>query len=331
MSYKVRNLFFSALFVSLVIFATGCSGSRRASSRAYATDEAISLYVDAHMLNDTNESAEAIKKLNTAIELSPDFAMAYSFKGDIYQTTEQYDKSADSYEAATMIDPWSLKDFFNLGKMAQIIEQFTRASKAYVNAANIEPNHYGATIGAAQCFYELKDFDNAFEYGSRAREIDAMAAEPDRILGDVYGVRQQHTEAIDAYRRALELEGNNPKVMISLAGAYLNAERYEASEELLKTAIQIDPKNLAAYQYLGFSQLKQQKLPEAVESYNAALMINSHDWMSHKSLGVVCILQYLESKDMQCKDKGMLHWKRSLEIKPDQPNLKSLMQRYAQR
>ncbi|MCK4999557.1 MAG: tetratricopeptide repeat protein [Anaerohalosphaera sp.] len=331
MSKKIRGLFLIALLTSAILFANGCSLIRPARSRAYATDEAISLYVDAHMLNDTNESAEAIKKLDTALKLSPDFAMAHSFKGDIYQAQEQYDKSADAYEEATKVDPWSLKDFFNLGKMAQLIEQFTRAASAFVNAANIEPNHFGANIGAAQCFYELKEYEKAFDYGTRARELDAMAAEPERILGDVYGVRQQHNEAIDAYRRALELEGNNPKVMISLASAYLNAERYQAAEELLKTAIGIDPKNLAAYQYLGFSQLKQQKLDEAVGSYNAALAINAQDWMSHKSLGVVCILQYLETKEIQYKDKGMLHWKRSLEIKADQPNLRDLMQRYTHR
>src|SRR5210317_753460 len=79
-------------------------------------EQAVSLYVDAMMLNDLNEHEEAIRKLNNALALDPTFAMAYSLKGDILQGLEEYEDSADAYEQATLHDPFSFKDFFNLGK-----------------------------------------------------------------------------------------------------------------------------------------------------------------------------------------------------------------------
>ena len=72
--------------------------------------QAVSLYVDAMMLNDINEREEAIQKLNQAVELDPQFALAFSLKGDILQTMEQYEDSADAYERATELDPWSFRD-----------------------------------------------------------------------------------------------------------------------------------------------------------------------------------------------------------------------------
>lgn len=324
------NLFLTSMIAVTILLSIGCESTQKAPppQPSLVNTEAVSLYVDAMMLNDINDRDKAIKKLSAAIELSPEFAMAHSLKGDIYQTDKQYDQSADSYEAATHIDPWSFKDFFNLGKMSHIIEQFARAVKAYVSAADLEPEHYGSHIGAAKCYYELEDYDQAFQYSTRAKVLDPSMADPDMVIGDIYEAQQQHEEAIDAYRRALEIEGNNPKTMVSLAIAYLRTERFDAAEELLNSAIQIDPQNSVAYQYLGFTQLKLRKPNLAIESYKKAVQLDPNDWMAHKGIGVVYILQSVQNEQPELKTLGVEHWKTSLQINPDQPKLKLLLERY---
>ncbi|MBL7214868.1 MAG: hypothetical protein ISS71_04245 [Phycisphaerae bacterium] len=69
-------------------------------------EQAVSLYVDAMMLNDLNEREKAIQKLNMAVNLDPEFALAFSLKGDILQDMENFEESADAYERATVLDPW---------------------------------------------------------------------------------------------------------------------------------------------------------------------------------------------------------------------------------
>jgi hypothetical protein len=54
-------------------------------------EQAVSMYVDAMMLNDLNEREQAIRKLNLALELDPKFSLAYSLKGDILQGMEKYE------------------------------------------------------------------------------------------------------------------------------------------------------------------------------------------------------------------------------------------------
>lgn len=290
--------------------------------------EAVSLYVDAMMLNDLNEREKAIQKLNTAVNLDPRFALAYSLKGDILQDMEQYNDSADAYERATELDPWSFKDFFNLGKVAQAIKQFARAAKAYVTACNLDPQHYPAHMGAAKCFFELKELDNSKAYAEKAKELAPGEADPEQLLGDIFEEQKDHPGAINAYRRALELKGNQPDIMVSLARAYLRSGRYSSARELLTDTIEMQPANGIAHQYLGFAELKLKNTQVAIDNYKRAVELDDNDWMAHKGLGVAYMLMSMKQNDETLEALALEQWNISLQIKPDQSKLKTLVDRY---
>ncbi len=291
--------------------------------------QAVSLYVDAMMLNDLNEREKAIEKLNMAVSLDPEFALAFSMKGDLLQEMEEFEDSADAYEKASQLDPWSFKDFYNLGKVCQIIKQFARAVAAYVAACNLDEEHYPAHIGAAQCFYELKEFDKSMTYAEKAKELSPGSADPEKLIGDLFEEKQDHGQAINAYRRALELEGNQPSIMVSLARAYLRSGRYSAANELLADAIRMEPDNGMAHQYLGFTLLKLKDTQAAITSYEQAVKIDDNDWMAHKGLGVAYMLMSMKnSNDQMLQARAIEQWNISLQIKDDQPKLRKLLEHY---
>lgn len=292
-------------------------------------DQAIGLYVDAMMLNDLNDREEALRKLNSAIEMNPQFAIAYSLKGDILQEMDQFEDSAAAYEQATIHDPWSFKDFFNLGKVTQAIKQWARSARAYISACELDPEHFEAHYGAAQSLYQLEDYDQSLQYAHKAKEIDPKQFGVELLLGDLHEAQQDHMEAINAYRRALELEGNDPKIMISLSRAYLRSGRYSSAKELLSDVVAMEPGNSLAYQYLGFAQLKLKEIDKAVESYTLAAQADENDWMAHKGLGVAFMLQSMKDQDDTLEAKAIEEWTISLQIKPEQPKLKELRDRYS--
>lgn len=339
-----------AAFLCVLLTLSGCQNPQPASTDAETADQtslegqmdeamvvqdaealrsqAVGFYVDAMMLNDLSNREDAIRKLNRAIELDPHFALAHSLKGDILQDMEQYEDSADAYEQATIMDPWSFKDFFNLGKVTQVIKQFARAVKAYVAACNLEPEHYGAHIGAAQCYYELKEYDNSMDYANKAKELDPDQADPEQLLGDLFEAQKNHPEAINAYRRALELKGNDPAIMVALARAYLRSGRYSSAKELLTDVVITDDENGMAHQYLGFAELKLKDTQAAIKSYQRAVEIDDNDWMAHKGLGVAFMLMSIKDNDDKLQAMATEQWDISLQIKPDQPKLKKLLERY---
>lgn len=293
-------------------------------------EQAVSMYVDAMMLNDLNEREQAIRKLNLALELDPKFALAYSLKGDILQGMEKFEDSANAYEQATIHDPWSFKDFFSLGKVCQIIKQWARAAKAYVSACNLDPQHYPAHLGAAQCYYEIEAYDSSLIYAEKAKDLDPNQADPELLLGNLFEAQKDHMQAINAYRRALELEGNNPTVMVSLARAYLRSGRYSSAKELLTDVVSMDPENSMAHQYLGFAQLKLKEITEAIRSYRQAVEVDENDWMARKGLGVAYMLMAMKNQnDEKMRALAIEQWNISLQIKPQQSKLSQLVKQYS--
>lgn len=341
----MRTTSFVVILLSIAIFLSSCQvppqqaadpnmlvteyAQTTAAPSERIKEQAISVYVDAMMLNELNEREQAIRKLNQALELDPTFSLAYSLKGDILQTMEKYEDSAIAYEQATIHDPWSFKDFFNLGKVCQVIQQWARAARAYVAACNLDPQHYPAHLAAAQCYYELKEYDNSMAYAAKAKELNPDQADPELLLGEVFEAQKDHIQAINAFRRALELKGNEPEIMISLARAYLRAGRYSSAKELLTDVISMNPDNSMAYQYLGFAQLRLKETVEAVKSYRQAVEVNENDWMARKGLGVAYMLMAIKNQnDEQMRALAVEQWNISLQIQPDQPKLKEWVQRY---
>ncbi len=214
------TLFFCLISAGLLFFA-GCGAGQKADNTH------IDLYVDAITLAEHSEREEAIKKLNSAVQINESFSLAYSLLGEIYQEMQDYERSAASYEKVTELNPWSFNDHFNLGRVYQLMKKFTQAVRAYSRSCELKPEHLEAHLNNAKCYYEIQDYQNALLYGERAERINPNTAEVQKILGDVYGSQKDYELAISSYKRSLEIDSSNPAVMASLAVAYLNTNRNE--------------------------------------------------------------------------------------------------------
>jgi len=324
----------------------------------------VDLYVDAIMLQEAGYPNEAIEKLDAVIKKEEGFSQAHSLKGDIYQQMRQYEKSAEAYRKATELNAWSFHDFFNLGKVYQAMKKFAEAVRAYVRACELQPENLQAHINTAKCYNEMQQYDNALLYAQRAEQIDPDVTELQRILGDAYEGKENYEQAISAYKRALELDANNPQVMTALAVAYLRTSRDEPAKQLLTSAIELDPQNGKAYRHLAYCYLRlyektaseyrkmaqqsaddkaqmesmvslgDEMVAKAIDNYTRAIEIDADDWDAHRGLGVAYIIDGKKADgtvDEFLKDMAIEHWRRSLQINPDQPRadrLRNLIAKY---
>ena len=336
--------------LAAVLAAGGCATN---------SGQAIDLYVDAVALNEMEQEQAAIEKLNQAVAVNKSFSLAYSLLGEIYMKIQEYDNSAAALEKATELNPWSFKDFFNLGRVYELMERFAEAVRAYSRAVELEPQDVQANIGAARSYYKLDDYQNASLYAGQAEQLAPNAGEVHELLGDIYGKTQDYEQAIASYKRALELESDDPDTMNSLAVAYLRTKRPSPAYELLKSVIQMQPDNKQAYKYLGYTALvlyledknayeaelqsaspdevmveslqrsMTNYLVESVASYAKSVESDEQDWDAHRGLGVAYIWKATAGRDtidQEMKEKALYHWKRSLEINPQQTYRETLLQ-----
>ena len=311
------------LVLACLLFLAGCNEAERAAQ----------LYTEATILNDTQEKEQAIEKLKQAIELSSEFTLAHSLMGDIYLEVGDYDKSEQAYDKATQLNDFSFHDFFNLGKVRQVLKKFELAAKAYVRACEIDPNNAPAHLNAARCYFEIKDepqaLDNAMEYSLRAKELDPNSGDVYSLLGDIYQTRKDNVLAIDSYKRSLEIEGNKPDIMISLAVSYFRAKQNDSAREVLDSVIEIDKENSLAYRYLGVYYIRANDFEKSLQNYLMAVHFNKNDWQSHKGLGVAYMLKAISEDNSEARAMAIDHWTESMSINPRQAKLGELLKKYS--
>jgi tetratricopeptide (TPR) repeat protein len=80
---------------------------------------------------------------------------------------------------------------------------------------------------------------------------------------------------------------------------------------------------------LGYCLFREKRYEEAIASYDRAVSIDPKLAEAHAGLGVVRMGLYLrDNACLDCRRLAVEHWHRSLELNPNQPKLRKLIDKY---
>jgi len=319
----------------------------------------LDIFVTAMSLVENSQNAEALRQLDSAIEKDKEFSLAYSLKGDIYRQMRQYEDSAKAYEKATELNAWSFHDFYHLGNVYQAMMDFQQAANAYARACELDPDNFDAHINAARCYSSLSIYDSTLLFAERAEQLNSEDAELYRILGDAYKGKEDNARTITAYKRVLEIDSSDTEIIILLAAAYLRDKQAQPAKELLLTAMEEMPQNPAVHRQMGYYHLLEYEnvakiyneqagqegvnaqyletlvsqgkelTDQAIQYYSKAIELDENDWDAHRGLGVSLIINGKQADGTigsATRLQAIEHWRKSLQIDPDQPNAEKLRQ-----
>ena len=80
---------------------------------------------------------ESIEKFDKAIELDPNFAMAYSNRGAIYAKWHQYQLAIENYNQAIILDPTYADPYFNKSLASEMLGQTELAQESMQKACEL--------------------------------------------------------------------------------------------------------------------------------------------------------------------------------------------------
>jgi len=188
-----------------------------------------------------------------AIETRPDFAVAWSNLGCVFNAQGEIWLAIHHFEKAVALDPNFLDAYINLGNVLKEARIFDRAVAAYLRALNLSPNH-AVVHGNLACVY--------YEQG----------------LIDL---------AVDTYRRAIELQPNFPDAYCNLANALKEKGLVQESEECYNTALQLAPTHADSLNNLANIKREQSFIEEATRLYLKALEVFPEFAAAHSNLASI--------------------------------------------
>lgn len=317
---------------SVVLAATfllcGCASHSRKSDPAETN--ANKLYVRGALDYQQQNYERSTRSLEAAIHSDPNLIMARFLLGTIYREKGDYEAAAQQYQRVVQLDPYTSSNHYYLGLMNHLLNRLQEAATNYLMAIKLNPNDMKSNMYLGLVYTALGKPEVGLPYARRAVELDPRSAEAAANLAVVLDANGDYSGAEAGYRRALELDPNSSETLVNLAGALMQQKRYKDAVTTYEQALKIQDTPLIRVRY-GYSLLNSGRIDDAIAQFNNALQQNQRNYQALNGLGDAAAAQYKASSllDEKKRSDAVGYWKRSLDIRPDQPRIVGLVNEYS--
>lgn len=195
---------------------------------------------------------------------------------DCYLALSQYDQARIAIDYAYRLHPNSEKIKCIEAKLYLLEEKYVEATKILETIPNPEPD-YVAVL--AECYIHISKFNESKELFNHylticnTKELPAIFTD----IASLYNTYKQCSMALDFIDNGLALFPEHESLLIEKAIAYEELMEFEKAEDALVKMININPYQHEIWGLLGSIQFRQNKLNDALSSYEYALAINPND------------------------------------------------------
>lgn len=238
---------------------------------------------------DPGKAQEALTRLQALSGNYPDVAVVYYNMGLAYLYMGQADQARKAWLRATEVDPSFGRAWANLGALSARDRRPDLALASYQAGLRYAPDDLSLHVAAIGALRELKRYDDAVAEAKAALRINSKAIDVYNQLALVY----LDTKQYDLARFVLE------KARLDIPGAEQNAQLHAAMGEIylrlgypgdaqtsFEKALQIDPFQVSALQFLGNYHLDNRSYADAAPLWERVCGLLPNDAGPRQSLGI---------------------------------------------
>ena len=143
-------------------------------------------------------SDSAVAHLERAVELAPQFAVAWNNLGTIAYQTQKYPRAEECFQRALEQDPQTYEALVNLGGVEITLGKTKEALDYNLRAVLERPNDALANSQLGMTYFALGNFDLGEKYLETARQIDpSHFSHPQLLLAEIHKRRHEWRRAAD--------------------------------------------------------------------------------------------------------------------------------------
>jgi tetratricopeptide (TPR) repeat protein len=177
-------------------------------------------------------------------------------------------KLFEQYIARRPDNPWG---HYMLGLSAWKSGDLVKSEQAFDAALRLDPAHMKSLVNLSRVLIEQKRYDDAIVKLTTAGEVDAESATVPRLLARAHSAKGDFDQAVDAYHRAIALDGSDAWSMNNLGMLYLEHGFVEDALAYLAKAVQMKENVAAFHNNLGMALEHQGRFIAAATAYKGAL------------------------------------------------------------
>jgi tetratricopeptide (TPR) repeat protein len=242
-------------------------------------DELADLYFRTGQVREAESTARGLLKT------SPNDIDAHRLLGRIYlrqlseaqnavssssPTGNTLDHAIAEFEKIVSLDSRSVEDRMVLGQLYTVKHQNDKAEAQFKAARDIDPDSEEVVLNLSRLYAENGDLAHS------AKVIESVAVSErtpkmEFALGAVYDQLKRPKDAIDAYKRAADLDPDDAHSMGALAQALLNDNQLDAALKEFQQIAAADPEDSGAIIHISEILRRQGKYEEALTTVKQAV------------------------------------------------------------
>lgn len=281
---------------------------KKLAKRYTENAEAYQLYVKGRYFVTTRRTEKFIKKgielYQKAIELDPNYALAYSGIAEAYgflasstggwSPHKAYPKAKAAALKALEIDDALGEAYCSLGFSRLLYDwDFDEAEKDFKKALELSPQFPNAHDGYGFFLKAAGRYKEAIQKGIQVQKLDPLSPFAHISLGYAYYFARDFEKAIEECNKALELDKYSTFAYRNLGLAYLQSGSLENAVNALSKAVTFSGGGFAFESHLGFAYALTGKYKEAIEILENLREISKEKYVPAYSFAML----YLGLKD----------------------------------
>jgi len=175
----------------------------------------------------------------------------------------------EQYERIVKIEPNNVDDHLLLGRLYRLNNDLQKAENELKTAVQLDPNSEEAITTLALLYSEEGDTAHALQVLSSV-PATGRSAKLYSALGTTYEQRKDYKNAIEAYKKAIQLDRDNLDAIRGLAENLLNDGQMDAALDQYKIIADANPEDAQTYLRIAEIYRKQEKYDLALESLKKA-------------------------------------------------------------
>ncbi|MGI8787600.1 MAG: protein kinase domain-containing protein [Pyrinomonadaceae bacterium] len=242
--------------------------------------EAYQFYLKGRYFVTTKRTEEWIKKgieyFQKAIDLDPNYALAYSGIADAYgflssstggwSPRKAYPKAKAAALKALELDDALGEAHCSLGFFRLLYDwNFAEAEREFEKAIELSPNYPNAHDGLGFYLKAVGRHSEAIEKGKQVEKLDPLSPFAHISLGYAFYFARDYERAIEECNKALELDKYSTFAYRNLGLAYLQQGKFDRAIAALGKALTFSSGNIAFESHLGYAYGLAEKRAEATE------------------------------------------------------------------
>jgi tetratricopeptide (TPR) repeat protein len=171
--------------------------------------------------------AEAVRKINSALELNPNLGEAFNNRGTALRELKRLDEALASHDKAIALKPDYAEAFNNRGNVLLELKCFDEALASYDRAIALKPDYAEAFHNRGAAAKELKRLDEALACYDKAIGLNPYYANAFNSRGNVLMEQRSLHEALASYDKAIALKPDHATAFYNRGTALRELKRLD--------------------------------------------------------------------------------------------------------